>query len=270
MAAAASNAIPDQLEAALDLRSRGKLREALDVLTTPGQNISDFYTVRGDIQLALGRFEEAAGSYFTVVASEPQNTFAQYQLALCLYQLKRWGEAAQAFERVLQSDPHRDQARLGLASCLLYLNRPEEALTNFDSCWSDLARARADFGKAVALQLLGRFQEAQTAYQRLLASEKHVEEVFANLITMNLQLRDFTAVQRYACQLRDIAPKSTLALQALATLAIEDGHYMMAVRYFGQIVELTPDSMEAWHNLRFATSQAMSTLQRYEITAGGK
>ena len=270
MAAAASTPIPNQLETALELRSRGKLAEALDVLTTPDRSISNFYTVRGDIQLALGRFEEAAGSYFTVVASEPENTFAQYQLAICLYQLKRWSAAAQAFERVLQCDPHRDQARLGLASTLLYLNRPEEALTNLDLCWSDSARVRAVFGKAVALQLMGRFQEAQAVYDRLLTSERHSEEILANLITMNLETRDFGAARRYACQLLDVAPKSILAMQAMATIALAEGHYMVAIRYCGQIVELAPECVEAWHNLQFATSEAMSTLQRYEITAGGK
>lgn len=270
MSAAVSTAIRNQVETALALRSTGRLEEALDVLTTPDQNISDFYTVRGEIQLALGRFHEAAGSFFTVVASEPENTFAHHQLAICLYCLKRWPEAAQAFERVLQLDPHRDQARLGLASTLLHLGRAEEALANYDLCWSDAARGRALFGKGAALQLLGRFEEASSIYNRLLVSRENIEEVLTNLITMSTEAQDLEAVQGYSRRLLEASPKSIVALQGLAAVAIQQRRYELAVQYCGRIVEQAPDCMEAWHNLQFATSQVMSALQQHEPPPAGR
>src|SRR5690349_16904442 len=122
MSAAAKAALADQLETALALRASGRLEEALAALVTPGDKIRDFYTVRGDIQFALGRYEEAAGSYFTVITSEPQNAYAYHNFALCLRHLGRWEQAAEAFEKVLQFEPHRDEARLTLAACQLHLN----------------------------------------------------------------------------------------------------------------------------------------------------
>jgi tetratricopeptide (TPR) repeat protein len=150
MSTAATPVIRSQVENALALRSAGLLQEALDVLVTPSEYIADFYTLRGEIQAALGRFQEAAGSYFTVATAEPDNVFAQYNLAICLHRLGCWVEASQAFQKVLDVDPHRDDARLGLGACLLHLDRAESALSNFDNCWSDAARLRALFGKAVA------------------------------------------------------------------------------------------------------------------------
>src|ERR1700736_4162035 len=80
MSTAATPVIRNQVESALALRSAGLLQEALDVLVTPGDYFADFYTLRREIQAALGRVQEAAGSYFTVATAEPDNVFAQYNL----------------------------------------------------------------------------------------------------------------------------------------------------------------------------------------------
>jgi tetratricopeptide (TPR) repeat protein len=268
--AAVANTIHNQVEAALSLRSAGRLQEALDVLTTPGEYTSDFYIMRGEIQFALGRFQEAAGSYFTVVASEPDNTFAQYHLAICLHHLSRWVEAAQTFQRVLDSDPHRDSARLGLGTCLLHLHRVEEALANFDCCWSDASRWRALFGKAVALQLLGRWNEAEAAYDRLLLSDPKSAEVLSNLIGMSIETHDLEAATRFSMRLLDVFPRSTIAFRGLATVALERQEYEDAVRYCGQVVELAPDCVEAWRNLRFATGRVIALQTRETSTTAGR
>jgi tetratricopeptide (TPR) repeat protein len=62
MSSAARPAVRNQIEAALALHSAGRYQEALDALTTPSENLPDFYTLRGDVQFALERYEEAAGS----------------------------------------------------------------------------------------------------------------------------------------------------------------------------------------------------------------
>jgi tetratricopeptide (TPR) repeat protein len=266
MSAAAKPALCKQTETALTLYSAGRYQEALDALTTPGENLCDFYTLRGDIQFALTRFEEAAASYFTSVtlATPPQNAYAQYRLGICLHHLDRWEEAIQAFQKVLEVDPHRDEVRLGLGACLLHLNRPEEALANFDRCWSDAARLRILFGKAVALQLLGRYQEAEGAYQRLLAGDPKSEEALSNLIALCVEAHDLENARSYSLRLLEISPESPTALQGLAAVALESGEYETAFRYCSRIVERAPDCVEAWHNLRFASGRIMSALRRPE------
>jgi protein O-GlcNAc transferase len=264
VSAAATAAIRNQVEAALALRAAGRLQEALDALTTSGQYSSDFYTIRGEIQMALGRFQEAAGSYFTVVTSEPENAFAHFNLALCLQRLNRWADAAQAFQATLRIDPHRDDARLALGACLLHLNRLQEALITFCDCWSDAAHSRALFGKAVALQLLRRYDEAEADYHRLLTSDPNSEEALANLITLKFDAQDLDGAKHYAMRLLAITPQSLPALQGLAGVALERREYEAAVHYCGRIVERAPDCVEGWHNLRFATGRVMSALHNHE------
>ncbi len=189
-------------------------------------------------------------------------------MAICLHRLGHWAEASQAFQRVLDVDPHRDDARLGLGACLLYLDRAESALSNFDNCWSDAARLRASFGKAVALQLLHRFEEAEAIYERLLASEPNSEEALSNLVILSIDAGDHEAARRRALRLLEISPHSTVALQCLAGLALERREYEAAVRFCGRIVERAPECMEAWHNLRFASGRVMSGLSAPDNAIG--
>ena len=233
----------DPVQTALELRARGRPHEALDALSAPGDFSADFYTLRGDLQAELDQFKEAAGSYFTVVASEPENVYAQSSLGQCLKKLERWEQASEAFQAVLRVDPHRDEIRLELGDCLLHLNRCEAALACFDQCWSEAAKRRALFGKAVALQLLRRFDQAEASYQRLLALDPRVEEALANLIVMCVEVFDLERIQRYARRLVDLNPGSAAGWKGLALVAIERGDTAHATRFFARVEELENETL---------------------------
>jgi tetratricopeptide (TPR) repeat protein len=253
-----SAAIParDPIQTALELRARGQLRQALDALSVPGDFPADFYNLRGDLQLELDQTQEAAASYFTAAASEPDNVYAQCNLGLCLRRLERWGQAAEALQAVLKLDPHRDEIRLDLGDCLLHLNLYKEALVCFDQCWSGAARRRAQFGSAVALHLLRRFDEAEAGYERVLALDPRAEEALSNLIAMCVEVFDLERVQRYARRLLDINPRSAAAVKGLALVAIERREQETAARFFARAAELDTETIYA------ARSAAHSAIQR--------
>ena len=79
---AVSPGFRDPVQAALQLRAQGRLREALEILSSPSGSSTDFYILRGDLQRELGLLKDAAGSYFTVVTAEPENIYAQCNLGL--------------------------------------------------------------------------------------------------------------------------------------------------------------------------------------------
>jgi tetratricopeptide (TPR) repeat protein len=241
--AAAAPAVGDPLQAALALHSQGRLQEALDLLSGPGDLPTDAYTLRGDIFVELGRLADAAGSYYTATVSAPANLYARMHLATCLRRLGRWAEAVEAFQTVLHADPHRDPIRLELGDCLLRVNRPEQALNCFDQCWSDAAQRQALFGKGVALQLLRRFDEAEIAYERVLALDGKAEEALANLIALSMDAFDLERVQRYSRRLVEINPRSLTALQGLALVATERGEIETAARHFFTLAEQAPDAI---------------------------
>src|SRR5437868_6948881 len=127
-AAAPAAGSTDPLQAAIALRSQGRLQAALDILSGPGDLPTDAYVLRGDLLVELGRLADAAGSYYTALVSAPGNLYARMHLGSCLRRVGRWAEAVDAFQAVLQADPHRDPIRLELGDCLLRLNRLEQAL----------------------------------------------------------------------------------------------------------------------------------------------
>jgi len=236
--AAASSGSP--VREALQLRAQGRLREALDALITPSEFSTDFYILRGDLELELGRIQEAAESYSTVIAEEPDHIYAHGQLGLCQQRLQHWAAAAQAFEAVLQFDPYRDEVRLSLADCLLRLQRFGAALECFDKCWSEASRRQALFGKAVALQCLRRFDEAEKHYERLLTIDPYAEEALANMIAMAMEVFELARVQKYSQRLLEINSCSVAACKGMALCAIERRDYPTAARYYQLVAELEP------------------------------
>jgi tetratricopeptide (TPR) repeat protein len=270
--ASARPSVPRQLETALELRSSGLLTEALDMLTSPGEYSAHLCAVRAEIEFALGRFQDAALSYFSVTISDPDDSNAHYNLALCLQHCGRWDVAAEAFQRVLQLDGEREDARLGLGACLLHLNRAEEALAIFTQCAAGFDPTPALIGKAVALQLLRRFEEAWMAYSALLASDPNSEEALSNSIAMGIETDDLKRVRDHSMRLLDISPHSTVALQGLATAAFGGSDYSAAAFYCNRLLELAPDSLEAWHNFRIAVDQSSfsSCEQAVSFRIGGK
>jgi tetratricopeptide (TPR) repeat protein len=242
---------------ALSLRAQGRLREALAALAAPDEFSTDAYILRGDLQMELGLIQEAAGSYFTVTASDPSNMYAQSHLGDCLYRLARWEPAADAFRAVLNFDPHRDELRLDLGECFLNLKRYEDALSCFDQCWSDVSRKRAVFGRAIALQQLRRYDEAIVNYERLLALDPGAEEALANLVAIGLEVFDLGCVNQYARRLLELNPRSVTALKALALTAMERRDFGIAAGYFSRATELDPEILRPGSGNDSADSSAV-------------
>jgi tetratricopeptide (TPR) repeat protein len=264
--------VPRQLEAALQLRSAGRLTEAVEMLTSPGEYNAYLCALRAEIEFALGRFQDAALSYFSITISDPDNSNAHYNLALCLERCGRWDMATEAFQRLLRLDAEQEEARLGLGACLLHLNRVEEALVIFDQRGRDLEPGPALLGKAVALQLLHRFDEALTAYAVLLASDPNSEEVLSNLIAMGIETDDLKRVWDHSLSLLEICPHSTVALQGLATVAFAASDHPAAASYCDRILDLAPDCLEAWNNFRIAMDHTAfsSSEPALAMSTGGK
>ncbi len=213
---------------------------------------ADSLIAEGRAHFSRLRFEEAAGSYSAAVAVEPDHPTAHFDLAVCLEKLGQWKAAAGSFRRALEIDPGRTQALIGLGSCLLQLEAPEQALQCFERAGSVADREAALLGKAVALQKLARYDDAQLAYWELLDLNPGAAEPLANLIALSAARADLAAMEDYAGRLLRVNPQSKAALQGMAMVAIESGNQAAAVEYCTRLVEIDPDSFEGRFNLRFA------------------
>lgn len=242
------------MEKARSLRAEGRLADAVEALTGAGEFHADLCAARGAIEFALDRYSDAALSLSAVAITRPDDARAHFNLALCLERAQRWDAAAGTFERVLQLDPARTEARLVLGACLLKMNRPQEALAHFEQVRGH--HHQVLFGKAVALQLLGRLREAARAYEEVLTLEPDSEEALANWIALSVDAGDLERAGQLSARLRTLSPRSKVALQGLAAAALEKGDFDAAMTNCGCLLDLAPECLEAWHNLRIATEQA--------------
>jgi tetratricopeptide (TPR) repeat protein len=124
--------------------------------------------------------------------------------------------------------------RIRIGERLLNLGRFEDALECFAA--DEAQDLHALFGSAVARQLLGRFEEAEDRYQRILSNDPRHEEALANLIAMSVERFDLERVERYSERLLRLNGEAAAALQGLAIVALERRDFRTAAHYFSRIV----------------------------------
>lgn len=117
---------------------------------------------------------------------------------------------------------------------LLDVGRFEEALVCFAGV--EAQDTRALFGCAVAHQMLGRFEEAERRYEKILSGDPQDEEALANRIAMNVERFDLERVERDSRRLLALNNQSMAALQGLLIVALERGDFETAAQYFWRIV----------------------------------
>src|SRR5579864_3136448 len=219
------------LARSVSLHLEGKQKEALRELNTAierGDETQEIYTAKGHIQFEMEQYEDAIKTYEKLLALAPRHSTANFNLGICHEKLGHWQDAAYAFQKTIETDP-RDEAQLGLGICLLHLEKPEPAIGCFDKVLaSNAGHETALFGKAVALQLLWKFDEATALYLKILEKNPQSEECLTNLITIGIARKDHDAIQKYSERLLAIRPISQAALEGLATCAFHSSDYEAA------------------------------------------
>jgi len=144
--------------------------------------------------------------------------------------------------------------RIRTGDRLLKLGRFNEALACFAAGLKETADSKARFGCAVALQLLGRWEDAERQYNELLAADPAHEEALSNLVAMSVERFDLGRVERYARRLLELKGDSMVALQALVIAAVERREYETAAQYFSRIV---PDTVFGGDAIEYRLSPEM-------------
>lgn len=249
---------------AVRLHREGRREEAMAELRSGAsdrRHAGECHAAIGHIQFEQGRYPEAAQSYEQAAEANPPHPAARFNHALCLERMRRYREAAVVFEKAALADSGRLEPLLGLAHCLLSMRAVEPALHTFERCLelnpeSDVSR----FGRAVALQLLERYDEAVEVYGVLLERESLVADALSNLISIAMARGDLAAARGYAERLQAVRPDHRAAVEGLAAAALAAQDYGAAARHCAKLTEVEPEMMEAWYNLGVA-SQRLGRLE---------
>lgn len=244
------------LAKAAGLHLDDKREEALEVLETAiASGVSDveLLSAKALLHYELGQFADAVRYYEQVLELRPEHPSAAYNLAVCCERLSRWQEASGAFRSALDRDPGRCDARLGLGISLLHQEQPGPALEAFERVLeSEPELGTALFGKAVALQLMSKVDEAVALYRQLTGKNQHMVECATNLVVIAMSRKDQGMLREWSEKLLQLQPSSQTALEGLAANAFSTDDYEAAATYCGKLVEYSPAQFERWFNLGVA------------------
>ncbi len=200
---------------AVALHLAGKPEEALELIEqalAAGEQNAELLAAAGYLRYERKQYEPSADAYRKLVAFDPSNGAAWFNLAAALQALGKWDEAGALFEKALAADPNHYEAHLGLGLSRLHMGAARPALEAYERClrlMPNLEPVRLEpilFGKAVALQLLKRFAEAAELYNRVLEQNPRSEDALANAIAAHLELKNYATAAHCAEQLLKIRP----------------------------------------------------------------
>ena len=144
------------------------------------------------------------------------------------------------------------KTKLAAGACLLQLNEGKAAVEIFDRALAQAPESEeALFGKAAGLQLLWEFDEATTLYERILAANPHSDDSLANLISLSLQSKDYSAVCKWSEQLLAAVP-TPWQLWSAWPVHRSRTEISRARKYTSRLTELAPNSYDHWFNLGVA------------------
>jgi tetratricopeptide (TPR) repeat protein len=152
------------------LRALAEYQTALAIYPDYVSQDLGFATNLGHVLLELGRKEEALAAFEKAAALDSRWSTAQYNLGLAYAKLGLFNKAEQCWRTALSLAPDDPQIHSSLSRLALEQGKLEEGLASADTALEkDPAFIMARYNRALALQALGRHEDAIVAYQRVLA-----------------------------------------------------------------------------------------------------
>jgi tetratricopeptide (TPR) repeat protein len=166
------------------LSQQGNHTEGLRIIDAAMQieeQSASIYNSRGNILVALQRFDEAVASYDKAIALTPDYAEAFCNRGGALQELKRFDEALASYDKAIALKPNSAEAFCNRGLALQELKRFDEALASYDKAIAlgpDYAEAFCSRG--AALQQLERLDEALASYDKAIVLKSDFADAFCN------------------------------------------------------------------------------------------
>lgn len=196
----------------------------------PGDEVA--WSLAGDLNLRIGRYDAADEAIAKFVAIAPDNPNAHFQLADARFFRGQFDTAAQGFEKALQLDPNFADATMRLAQIDVLRNRPQAAIDRLQRMQAAASlgpsqRVSAAFDLASLLRAQGRCPDAEQVLDRAhadIAAEKiRVALETATRVRCRLAAGDVTTALRLANASAAAFPEMTTPLFTRGLAEIEAG-----------------------------------------------
>jgi tetratricopeptide (TPR) repeat protein len=199
------------------------------------------YNHLGIALLKLGQWEEALGVCQRAISLDPGLFDSHMNFGIALLKLARWDEAAAAYDRAIRLNPDSGALHEKRGLALMWLARPDQAVAAYQRSIELDGDPSAYRPLGVLLVRLKRWQEAASAYRRVIALDPTDWEAYAGFATALANL--------------EASPSTVAALQEEVALAPQEAAAHLALG-----IELL--KLERWE-------EAVSILRRGSAQAPG-
>jgi len=236
------------------------VQEALCVDLGHASAFAAAHAVRGDILLALARFDEAMASYDVALRQAPGIGNAWRGRGVALLRLKRPADALISLEYALRIDPNDALAHTGRAHALRALNRYEDALRGYQLAMVVLGRTpELLLATGRVLTDLGRAAEGLARLDEGLALAPDDEALlYASCVALDM-LHERDELLRRSDRLLARYPDNVAAWIGRGNALIGLARHAEAAQAYGEALQRQPEQVDALRN-RAAALRAMGEL----------
>jgi tetratricopeptide (TPR) repeat protein len=235
-------------------------QEILQEITPPGQAPANVQAVPGTPSdpAAVADLENAEDLFYDAnqIAPSPSGTGAQ-QSSASPRKLDPVKDPASTLIIVTKdSGKHSTDARMVSADRALKLGRYDAALEIYDSLYEKNRKSVGVLmGRAVALQNLGRDDEAVSAYEQVTDIDSGNVDARINMLGIVGQRYPAVALQKLL-EIKDENPNNVGVLAQIAVVEAKTGRYDEAMKYLGMAASIEPKNPNHLLNMAVVADRA--------------
>ncbi len=205
----------------------------------------------GDTLMELGRLDESADAYRSVIKTKPHYLFAHAHLGDVYFKQGNFEEAASEYREVLKLEPDGAHFYFGLAQTLKRLGKIDEAIAAFrEAIRSDPGFVIAHFQLGLLLTNLQRPLEAVKCFELAVKNDPRFAMGYTYLANTLLQLGDLKRANESAQKAVELQPQLFEARLTLGLTLASQQRYAEGVEQLRIAQKLRPDDPRPTERIR--------------------
>jgi protein O-GlcNAc transferase len=222
---------------------------------------ADAHNNRGNVLVALKRFDEAVASYGRAITLKPDYAEAFVGRANALHELKKFEDALDSCEKALALKPDHAEACYNFGNSLAALKRFDEALIQYNRAIALKPNNAEVFNnRGGVLQELKQYEAALKDFDKAISLKPDYAEAFNNLGLALAAMRRFDAAMASYDRAIALKPDYFGAFNNRGATLLELKRFHLALRDLDKSIEIAPNFGNAYCN----RADALKRLDRWE------
>lgn len=205
----------------------------------------------GNMLLKNGVYDQAVSKYRKVIARDPENFEARYNLAFAYLEWGRYSNAVKEFRKAININPRSAEAWSNLAMAYQNLGQSGKAINAmYQAVETNPKNVQARINLATVYASRGRVGDAIVQYKRVLQIDGTNIDAHINLATCLISRKRYKEAKHYLKGAIAINPNDPEAYWELGNiLSDKDKDYEGAIKNYRKAIMLKPNSQVYYKNL---------------------